>query len=303
LTNFEEYRGFKWGYLVESTNPDYKTPAYVPDLDATNNQKTKHFRTDPLLRKDLFLTYTGYTKGYTSEFPFAIGAAFQEAGIDVWALDASFSANLGSNNIHVAGIVHNTSTNYGSENGRINKRGIRDWTWDTKGVSGIGTATAYGSGTKTYQKALNYYFTDRPYRDRTPGTTGQLDPLSGVEDKDDDGVKDSLEDANGSGALDGDLYYSSFTTANKDLSAFDIDKNGKVELPVAGKVSAINPDHEYTKKQVLKHTITHELGHAVGAADATHNSDPSCLMYQYSNNWSRDGFFSNSAKAKIQIHN
>jgi hypothetical protein len=185
--------------------------------------------------------------------------------------------------------------------------GIRYWTWDTKGVSGIGTSTAYGSGTKTYQKALNYYFTDKPYRDRTPGTTGKLDPIIAVEDKDDDGVLDTGEDGSigggVAGSLDGDVYYSAFTTSNKDLSPFDIDKNGKVELPVASNPNSINTDFEYTKKQVLKHTITHELGHAVGAADDTHNSDASCLMYQYSNNWRRDGFFSNSAKARIQIHN
>jgi len=60
---------------------------------------------------------------------------------------------------------------------------------------------------------------------------------------------------------------------------------------------------------VLKHTITHELGHAVGIP---HNDISDCLMSSTSSNWKRDGYFSSStdqngvfrdAKSWIFIHN
>ena len=47
-------------------------------------------------------------------------------------------------------------------------------------------------------------------------------------------------------------------------------------------------------------TTRHELGHAVGMG---HNSDDSCLMYQYSNNWVRDHKFSNTAKQQMFVYN
>ena len=85
-----------------------------------------------------------------------------------------------------------------------------------------------------------------------------------------------------------------------DLSTFDVDNDGKVELPEVNDPASIDPNFEYTRAHVLKHTITHEMGHAVGMA---HNSDSTCLMYEYSNNWSRDHFFSDYAKSQMQIHN
>jgi hypothetical protein len=92
------------------------------------------------------------------------------------------------------------------------------------------------------------------------------------------------------------------------LSAFDVNNNGLVELPVAGgctdaDCSNVNPNYEYTKQQVLKHTITHEMGHGVGAAtNSTHTTDAACVMYQYSNNWSRDNRFSNTAIGRMLFH-
>ena len=56
---------------------------------------------------------------------------------------------------------------------------------------------------------------------------------------------------------------------------------------------------EYTGAQVLKHTITHELGHAVGS---NHTQDSTDLMYEFSNNWKRDSHLGASA-AQVKIHN
>jgi hypothetical protein len=177
-------------------------------------------------------------------------------------------------------------------------------------MSGIGTGTQYGSSI-TYEKALNFYVTDKPYKQ---GKTWNgaliwgdpnhwLDPINLVEDANDNAVWNTGEDRAGGTAskLDGDVRVVNSNTQN--LSPFDINNNGFIELPVASNPSSVNSRYEYTKKQIRKHTITHEMGHAVGAADQNHNDDSDCLMYKYSNNWSRDDKFGGVAKGKIQIHN
>ena len=307
LTNFEEYRGVKWGKLVpiepEQSGGQYQTVAYVPQASPV------HFRTKPF-RKDLFVKY----KGYTAEYPFAIGAAFFDAQIDVWVVDDAVftSQNLGDTKIDVLPVTNNTTGTYQNVDGHINKKGVRYWTWDTKGMSGIGNATAYGVNTTTYQKPLGYYFTDKPYMEGltwvTGGTwtaaNGTLDALPVVEDRDDDGVIDTGEDTmpgGTTGSLDGDKYRTPVSYA-RNLSPFDINRNGLVELPVASSSGSIVPGYEYTKAQVVKHTVTHEMGHAVGVP-STHTEDAGCLMYKYSNNWSRDGYFGPATKGYIKIHN
>jgi len=294
LTNFEEYRGFVWKQLVEVPvgGQIYKTLAYVPA------SAPGHFRTHPK-RKDLFVAFTGYD----ATDPFAIGAAFQNAGIDVHAMEATLVGTNGESNIHVLSVNDERVYPYPFTDGHINKRGIRDWSWDTKGSTDrLGDAGVYGLST-TYQMSLNGYFGDRPYQNKSPGTPA-LDPISAVEDKNDNGTDDKISrkyESSGTstqGTLDGDLVVIGSYT--QQLTAFDVDANGLVELPVAGNPTTIDRTHEYTREQVLKHTITHEMGHAVGMP---HNSDATCLMYEYSNDWSRDGAFSAAAKAQAQIHN
>ena len=302
LTNFEEYRGFKWGMLKPSTDPDYKTAAWVFD-------SVQHFRTSPL-RKDLFVKFTGYDPFL---YPFAVGDAFNEAGIKVWAVSSTDPIVSSNKNIHVLSIANNTTTNYqgkADSYAHIKWVSARNWQWYTKGMSGIGTGILYGSSI-TYEKALNFYFTDKPYKQGKTwnGVSAwgdpnySLDPINLVEDKNDNAVWNTGEDKTGGTAskLDGDVRVVNSYTQN--LSPFDINSNGLIELPVASNPSSVLSRYEYTKKQILKHTITHEMGHAVGAADQYHNDDSDCLMYKYSNNWSRDDKFGSVAKGKIQIHN
>ena len=143
----------------------------------------------------------------------------------------------------------------------------------------------------------------------SPGTAGILDPIETVEDINDNGaddrnqgVKESTRIVNNS-VLDGDLYILGWSGANQQLSTFNINPgtNDLVELPVAVSVAEIGvTTQEYTRSHVLKHTISHELGHAVGIP---HTPLFTCLMYEYSPDWSRDTAFSDEAISYIQIHN
>jgi len=67
------------------------------------------------------------------------------------------------NNIDVVYVINVLSGNYGTADGHIDKRGIRDWTWDTKGFSAIGDNIDYGAFTLTYKEATDNYVNDSPY--------------------------------------------------------------------------------------------------------------------------------------------
>jgi hypothetical protein len=170
--------------------------------------------------------------------------------------------------------------------------------------------TTYGSGTTTYQLALDYYFGDKPYidgltlagTDWTGPPDNKLDSIANVQDKNDNGTNEKAGNKYEAGCqtcpFKSDVVVPG--SYNQQLTAFDVDYNGLVELPIAGDPNNIDRNYEYTKAQVLKHTITHEMGHAVGMR---HNSDSTCVMYEYSNNWGRDGKFSNYATVQMSIHN
>ena len=292
LTAAEEYRGFVWGSPLVRVGPDetYQTPAYVLQ------GPVEHFRGNPQ-RKDLFVKFTGYDPVN----PFALGAALSEsAGLNVHA--APSEAGFGEEHIDAL-LVRNLPGTYQGANGHINKRGVRSWAWDTKGASGQGSAAEYGDP-ETFQLPLDRYFADRPYVDAGP-VNGLLDSLalSAVEDDNDSGGLDAptvkkSEDLNRNGFLDGDLVVPN--AFGRDLSAFDIDNDGLVELPVVNDPQQIPAHVEYSKAHVLMHTITHEVGHAIGM---NHNQDAACLMYEQTPNWSRAHCLSPSSKAEIQIHN
>ena len=241
---------------------------------------------------------------------FALGTAFENAGVDIGVVSTNaLPAFMGGNitphetNLDVVQITNVFGT-HGTQDGHINKRGIRYWDWDTKGHSGIGSAATYGIGTKTYQPALDNYFADLPYMDHaTCPPLGDLDPVAAscVEDVNDNGVEDKKE-GNKDGILEGDhmavpINFSQYFTI------FDIDDDGNVELPFVSDPSIpqnLTYQYEYTKAQVLKHTITHELGHAAGML---HNSIATCLMHLYTEDWSRDDTFSSVAKGQMSYHN
>jgi hypothetical protein len=344
LTVFEKYRGFIWGQPLVKINPGettvinpnpYKTTAYVPMAAGP----PAHFRGDPN-RKLLFVMAQGFEFPYIPTppaiqgcsgpepevpCPFALGDAFigdAGIGVHVLSLDADPTAAVQKTLALDAVVVTNDRTEpFPFTDGRINKRGVRDWSWDTKGSSGIGTALAYGTNTTHYQKSLEGYVRDRPYKDGDPDLNGVLDALpetatAEVEDINDDAVlktsgsPSKREDCcPKQGDFDGDVWVPN--NFAQDLSTFDNDNDGRVELPIQnapGNPGVVEP-FEVTVEQVVKHTITHELGHAVGMV---HDTNAGCLMYEFTTDWERDDCFSGSvnssnelvgSKAEMKIHN
>jgi hypothetical protein len=93
-----------------------------------------------------------------------------------------------------------------------------------------------------------------------------------------------------------------------ELSPFDIDSDRIVELPIGYYPEAIHPEDEqdqygipYRRARVVKHVVTHEIGHAL--AGIAHTGDSLCLMNGVSNNWKRDDFISDEVRLKMYIHN
>jgi hypothetical protein len=334
-TNFEEYRGYKWGQLepYPGTNPiGSAQDGFVYQTETLEPTGTiVHFRPD-WDKKDLYVKYSGYNNDY----PFVIGTAFYKANIMVHAVDSATAASfddgsgggpgLGVTNVDYVTITHvpGTRSNVdGNINKREGRRNYRDWYWDTKGWSNIGIDGLYGSGTRTYETPLRFYFSDRPYWDGCtldmtgtncmPGSipSGVLEPRGDVEDENDDGELGGQEDKRISinGVLDGDHAVKKedpedpnqeVWVYDQQLTTFDIDNDGYVELPVETIVPVTGI--EYTRNQVLKHTITHEIGHAIGMHHSTTGSD---LMYEWTTSWDKDGDsggFSDDALAEVKIH-
>ena len=156
-----------------------------------------------------------------------------------------------------------------------------------------------------------------------------LSPLSLTEDPEDSGY--FLQDATTleyyyDGYVTGDIPNSGWDgdrrllnkgewAGDQNLSPFDIDNNGYIELPPAIDPLADNSSNQYAtyndtvkewekpynKAWVLMHTITHEIGHALGGYQ--HSPFPDCLMHDYSYDWKRQDYLSDWYRARLMVHN
>ena len=201
--------------------------------------------------------------------------------------------------------------------------GSRHWSWSTKGLGLANSREGNFGIALTLKIPLDHIFSDMPYtkgtvwdsaagvwRDAMGNELTSLAPLSQVEDQTDlmapiDGI---LPGDNENGLWDGDHRLSTYEewASSGKLNPFDVDGDGFIELPfksdpLNADPGVLNPDFEYTKAHVLMHTITHEVGHAIGVAD--HTDVDKCLMYRYSNNYKRADYLSNWFRSMLRVNN
>ena len=276
--------------------------------------------------------------------PFEVGGAFAAVNVKVHDVSASFTAPTGSTVFSTvlptqslvspttaildpATVKYDATNCFGGEACQhTSKVGVRSWQFPTLGFSVFGTSTAYGSDIRVFKTGVDAYVKDKPYQRRTnlpsavvlaPDGTPMLAPITLVCDSSSKGADNGAADGNEctfGGLLGGDTYVSgSFV---QQLSAMDVTNDGCPELPFVSDPTAVarctdstvpqGPYPNATKRQVVRHLITHELGH--GAGVSLHTTDSTDVMYQYTINWIRDGFngfghFSSTAAPLIQIHN
>lgn len=264
--------------------------------------------------------------------PFEVGGAIAAIGIEVHDVTGSFTASTQlprqsladptKATLDMATVTYD-GVGCGSAAGcSTSKIGVRQWEFSTLGFSAFGTATAYAANTKVFKKAVDAYFGDKPYEHRTNdparvvlGSDGRpmLAPITLVGDSSsrgaDNGIVDAKE-ATVAGQLAGDTYIAG--SVNLQLSVMDVTNDGCVELPFVADPTTLparcdpaaasaNPGPQATKRQVARSLTTHELFHGIGVN--FHDSNVNSIMYQYTINWTRDGFISPEAAALAQVHN
>jgi hypothetical protein len=310
LSAFAEYRGVMWNGQHQRLSPG---------------------------KKDLFV----YGTGFTTVLPLDVGPAFENANLEVHKTTSAGYEDTHLDVLIVT--LDPTYYSSGDLNaGHIRKFSTRKWDIPVLGESYFAYTDSsgyhYGQPTTIYAASIQNYFTiDRPYLDKETLAGGSLsnpnwvspnlmlDPLEintdpVVEDQDDDGNYTKKKDKNKDKRLNGDFVEMNMATWNNPgkLSPFNIDKDAWVELPQdKGEPLALDPNSklagkEYTIQEVNRHVVTHEIGHAVGMgvgdADIVDSyghclHETKCLMFRYSIDWNRDGYFCPYHQSMIQIDN
>ena len=97
-----------------------------------------------------------------------------------------------------------------------------------------------------------------------------------------------------------------------EINPFDINGNNIIEIPQAQDPFNVDPASEhdqfgvpYTKARVMRHIITHELGHALGGTQHSTEKvgEQHDLMYGFTNDWSRDHLLYDWFRSRLRIHN
>jgi len=334
LTNFEKYRGV---YLVGPAVGQSGAMGSFQRLGAGSRHlfvRGRGFRDDPAVPAGFcgINPSTGAPVADPSFCPaFQVGPAFQNIGVSVHNVSSSFTATTElprtsyasptTPTLDMVTVIYDGVNCKGTEAcDTISKFGVRQWGFTTLGyTTPYGTVSAYGV-TTLYKRAINSYFNARPYQHRTndptrvvsaPDGTPMLAPITLVGDSAGTGADNGLidvGDATVNGQLAGDAYISgSFT---QQLTAMDANNDGCVELPTVADPTTIGrctptadtaASPSASRQQVGRSVITHEVGHAVGIS--THTSDSTDIMYMSTINFTRDGHFSDTAAALVQIHN
>jgi len=339
LTNFEKYRGV---YIVGPAAGSTGAFTGFERLSAGFRHlfvRGRGFRDDPAVGNGFCginpataVAQSDATLSASNPCPaFQVGAAFAEIGVRVHNVTASFT---GSTELPMVSLINPTQPTldlatviYDAVNCRgteacdsTSKFGVRQWGFSTLGyTTPIGTATTYGL-TTVYKRAIEGYFSNRPYQHRindparvvtAADGTAMLAPITRVGDSAPTGADNGLADS-GDAVLNGQLVGDTYIPGSfgQQLSAFDINNDGCVELPTQADPTTLarcTPSADTaaapsaTKQQAARSIVTHELGHLTGIA--SHTSDSTDIMYLSTINFTRDGHFSSSAGSLVQIHN
>jgi hypothetical protein len=320
LTRYEEYRGVD---VDDSTVITYN-PARTTQQELADPQNE---RLSPY-QKDLFVTsydeadFAQLLYGRAYEEAWIMVHKFtgsDRRGIDVLQVDVT------------AGTPPNaffTTPLETDRDGHLNKLHTptteRDWRADWLGGSYTDSQSGEYAMPLVFDKCIDAYFHEKSYVDGTTlanfgaapadwewsgAPNGQLDNQVAVEDRNDNGSLQSWEDDdtssggwnfpdNGDGGLDGDYLGTAVRALafisrawTGDLSVFDFDNDGRVELGA----------NDYTLARVTLHVLTHEMGHALGIR--AHCQDSTCLMYEATLNWDRQDHLCPRCQGLLRIHN
>jgi hypothetical protein len=281
-----------------------------------------------------FAEWTPVTDSSGAPCPrFEVGPAFANESIQVHDVTPAFSATTGFPRqsyqsglatADVAEIAYDAyNCNGGEPCAHITKTGPRNWKFWTYGVSAVGSATQYGVGARVLKKVIDSLFGDRPYEHRTndparvvrdSAGNDVLAPLTIVADNSSKGPDNGTVEGEATDAL-GKLLGDTYTlpaSYTRDVTVFDTNKDSCTELPLVTDPTTLtrcaDPQAsgagtvQATRQQVVRLTITHEVGHMIGAS-IYHNTDPLSVNYQYTNDWNRDNRFGPQTSPELRIHN
>ncbi len=150
------------------------------------------------------------------------------------------------------------------------------WTWSTKGFTPSNVMHHNYYIPLIYQYPLDKYLKERAYsalqENQDPVTTNC----------------NILRRNRQCGDCQGDSCFSTMNLNNDDTVEFNpiiLNSNGTITDVYA------TQGQDYSRDEVLKRTIVHEMGHALlGASIGVHCANPNCIMYGSIVDWSLDGF-------------
>lgn len=251
---------------------------------------------------ELYLDFNYPTEVSGGEYGYAIRKPLPHVNVLIVRHNTTIAAVFPGENGHVRFVS-------ASPPSQQNPLGTRHWSWSTGGYASTNStaeqSSMYGLAV-TLQIPVDNLFNERPYTDGGTwdgaGWDGapneKLDPLSRVEDQADqliytDGIRGDRR-----------LPFEGWPGAGE-LSPFDIDDDGYLELPFGSDPDALvkgsKDATEHSLADVMRFLVTHEIGHALGGP--SHSDDRKCLMNRYLESWGTVNHLCDYYRALLKVHN